>query len=83
MPRQHTDADPDHLEDGLVLGLYTFQESRLRELEGEGGGSQLVVRLGLGLDLLQDGDGGTRLYISVNRQRWEVAATHRKNSASC
>jgi hypothetical protein len=38
-----------HLEDGLVLGLDSLQEPGLRELEGDGGGGQLVVGAGLGL----------------------------------
>mmetsp|Transcript_28813 Transcript_28813/g.85262 ORF Transcript_28813/g.85262 Transcript_28813/m.85262 type:complete len:363 (+) Transcript_28813:1693-2781(+) len=41
----------DHLEDGLVLGLYALQEARLGELERKRSGRQLVVRHGLRLDL--------------------------------
>mmetsp|Transcript_33591 Transcript_33591/g.74379 ORF Transcript_33591/g.74379 Transcript_33591/m.74379 type:complete len:529 (-) Transcript_33591:733-2319(-) len=43
------EADLHHLQDGLVLGLDTLQVAGLGELEGNGGGGQLVVGLGLGL----------------------------------
>jgi len=41
----------DHLEDGLLAAGHAVQRGRLGELEAERGSAQLVVGLGLGLDL--------------------------------
>ena len=36
-------VDVGHLQDGLILGLDTIQETWFRELEGEGGSRKFVV----------------------------------------
>ena len=41
----------DHLQDGLLAAGHPVQRGRLRELEAERRGAQLVVGLGLGFDL--------------------------------
>ncbi|RUP48433.1 hypothetical protein BC936DRAFT_144573 [Jimgerdemannia flammicorona] len=47
------EGDIAHLEDSLLLGLDALEEAGFREGEGDLGGAELIVRLGLG-DLLNE-----------------------------